>query len=172
MWSAAANAPISLSPQSHSVSKLPYNIVIHWLHGTACLVSSVSRDTFLVWWAPFVPSILQQRGKENWRKLHIRSCLKKRCKKRSVGRLRVWNVGVKKINNYYVLTGVSISRAFSTTQITVTVIHFEQSFSTWALVTFWVRQCFAVGDCSVHYRLFSRIPGLLLDANGTIPPQS
>ena len=136
------------------------------------LLFSVSLDTFLVWWAPCVPSILQERWKENWRKLHIRSCLKKRCKKRSVGRLRVWNVGVKKINNYYVSTGVSISRAFSITQTTVTLIHFEQSFSTWALATFWVRQCFAVGDCFVHYRLFSRIPGLfLLDANGTIPPQ-
>lgn len=29
-------------------------------------------------------------------------------------------------NNYYVSTGVSISRTFSTTQITVTLIHFEQ----------------------------------------------
>lgn len=41
------------------------------------------------------------------------------------------------------------------------LIHFlEQCFSNLALLTFWEGYFFVVGDCSMHFRMFSNIPGL------------
>ena len=54
---ATVNAFRSFSAQSHSVSKLPCNQGIHWLHGASCIIFW-SRNAFSVQWALFVPSVL------------------------------------------------------------------------------------------------------------------